>query len=154
MCKRARKPHIFQLLPEKVNKEVYTTVYGNSKVKLFALNYKLAAAIQSIGYGSSNATNLVGFLDILCGDKIERHLRLVKEVLGPIQEKLQTASEIDAVQDEVRATQENNDLYHYECTIVKKSKRRLDVWFVQKSSHMFRFFFIWKREYVCVLELV
>ena len=125
VCERARKPHKFELLPEKVNKEICTTVHGNSKVKLFALNYKLAAAIQSMGCGSSDATKLVGFLDFPCGDKIERHLRLVEEVLGPIQEKLRTASEIDAVQDEVRATQENNDLHYHECSIVGHEHPRL-----------------------------
>ena len=125
VCKRARKPHIFEFLPENVNKDVCTTVHENSKVKLFALNYKLAAAIQSMGCGSSDATKLVGFLDFPCGDKIERHLRLVEEVLGPIQEKLRTASEIDAVQDEVRATQENNDLHYHECSIVGHEHPRL-----------------------------
>ena len=41
--------------------------------------------------------------DFLCSDKIKRYLRLVEDMLGSIQEKFQTASKIDAVQNEVRA---------------------------------------------------
>ena len=111
-CKRHRKPHTFQLVPKLVKKEIRDTLHGNAKTKLYAVDYQLTAAIQVMGCGSLDAIKLAGFLELPCGQKIEKHLRRIEEVMGPIQERLRVASEMEAVEKESATAEKKTTSVH------------------------------------------
>ena len=53
-----------------------------------------------------------------CGDKIERNLAKIEKIMGPMQEEIRIESELEAVQDELKAMESSGDTIEYhECKI-------------------------------------
>ena len=118
-CKRERKPHSFDVLAKRVNPVNQKAFHGNARVQLYALNYQLAAAIQQMGCGPTDSIKLSGFLEMGCGDKIERNLAKIEKVIGPMQEELRIESEMEAVNEELKAMESNGETIEYhECKVL------------------------------------
>ena len=82
------------------------------------MNYRVAAAMQQIGYGNTDAATLAGFLDLPGSwSLIARHMKRVEEVMGPVQVQKREESEMDAASGEVEAQKEHDDHRTHECTI-------------------------------------
>ena len=73
-----------------------------------------------MGCESLDAIKLTGFLELLSGQKIEKHLRRIEEVMGPIQERLMVASEMEAVEKEAATSKKKDDFSTHEYTVVSK----------------------------------
>ena len=62
--------------------------HGNCKAKLYSINYKLAAAIQTMGNGNTDVATLAGFLELPASwSSVSRHMQMAEEVMGPVQIK-------------------------------------------------------------------
>ena len=94
------------------------SMHKNSKTALYCINHQLCAAMQSMGYGGTDAKTLAGFLDLPSSAKIDQHLAVVEKTLGPVQLAMQEASQKEALKEEMSAAKEKNDLqFCEECTV-------------------------------------
>ena len=93
-------------------------MHGSQRAKTFAINYKLAAAMQQMGCGSTDIATLAGFLDIpVSWSSVARHMKAVEEVMGPIQIEKKEESEMEAVRIEVQSQMDHDDHLTHESTI-------------------------------------
>ena len=116
-CSKERKPHSFEIAPKMISRRFRATLHKNSKAKLFAINYQLAAAMQQMGCGPSDARVLVGFLEVAHGESIMKMLKNIEGVIGPIEENIRVICEKEAVQCEAIEAQKNNDYSTHECVV-------------------------------------
>ena len=98
-------------------KNVRDGLHGNSRVARYAVNYQLTAAIQQMGCGSVDAVKLAGFLEMGCGDRIDRNIAAIESLMGPMQEKLRESCEQEAVMEEVLEMKRRNELEYHACDI-------------------------------------
>ena len=117
LCSKKKNSHVFRIDAEKVvaSKNKF---HGNTKIKKFAINYKIAAAMEQMGCGTTQIAMLSAFLDLPPSwATVNWHLREIESVLGPVQEAKKQESENDALALEVELAKASDDLELHECTI-------------------------------------
>ena len=93
---------MFRVEEDEVGMEVKRKLHGNTKRKRYVLNYKVVAAIQQMGCGSSNMGTLSGILDLPSkNDTVSYHLKHTEQILDVVQLELKEKSEIEAVSVEI-----------------------------------------------------
>ena len=71
-----------------------------------------------MGCGNTDAATLAGFLNLPGSwSSIERHMKRVEEVMGPVQMQKREESKMDAASGEVQAQKEHDDYQTHKCTI-------------------------------------
>ena len=118
VCSRERKPHKFSIMADEISSKISSTFHHHAKGKKLSLNYQLSAAIQQMGCGPADIHTLCGFLG-LCGKSIAHHTKQAEHVMGKVQMERSEASEVDAVQEEIKLTEqeEKDGVQMHECTI-------------------------------------
>ena len=80
-------------------------MHGNTKGRLYAINYQLTAAMQQMGVGPSAMETLCAFLELANVSAIGQQIAKAEKVLGPIQLKKREESEEEAIREEISATE-------------------------------------------------
>ena len=118
LCAKKSRSHIFRVDAEKIGAGVRKDFHPLARGKQFSLNYKLCAAIQQMGCGTSDVATLAGFLELpSTGSSIAKQLKNVEGVMGKVQIEHSHLSEKEAVAEEIKAHKENEDLLTHSCTI-------------------------------------
>ena len=98
--------------------EIKNKLHGNAKGKRYALNYKVVAAMQQMGCGSSNMGTLSGFLDLPSkADTVSYHLKHAEQILGTSQLELKEKSKIEAVSVEIVEMGKHEAIKYHACDI-------------------------------------
>ena len=118
VCAKRHHSHVFRVDAEKIGADVRRGFHASARGKCYSINYKMAAAIQQMGCGSADVATLAGFLELpSSGSSVVQQLKTAEQVMGSIQIATRKLSEIEAVREEIKAHEENNDLLTHACTI-------------------------------------
>ena len=118
VCGRKKDSHVFRINADKISGNIRSGFHKNSRHNLFAINYRLCAAIQQMGCGFTDASTLAGFLDLpVTWDTMNYCMRKVEAVMGPIQLAKREECEIEALEEEIEAHHDYNDLLYHSCNI-------------------------------------
>jgi len=117
-CSHKRNAHVFTINCPQISWRTTSSFHGNSQGKLFSINYQLAAAMQQMGCGNTDAATPAGFLDLPpTWSVLRRHLWSVEKVMGPIQVQLSDESKKEALSDEIECARKKCDLKYHKCKV-------------------------------------
>ena len=76
LCGKKKRSHVFRIDADKIGVEMRRKMHGNQRAETFSINYKLVAAMQQMGCGSTDIATLAGFLGIPSSwTSVARHMQ-------------------------------------------------------------------------------